>query len=176
MKKTAIICFFIIILMLSINAQDDYIKVRIKQKYKKTITGDLFLMDGNIGFYNINSEKYLISVGTTEIEGSDPSARLNARTVAEVIAHKQMVDLIYGVKINSKTIIEKRTLKNKTMKKNRGKASINTIKVIKKNINNIIIQESSGVLPGTEVVGYWRDKWNSTMYLAVVYRIKNIKK
>jgi len=169
MKKIAITCFFIILLF-SLNAQDEYSKIKIKQKYKKTITGDLFLMDGNIGFYKIDGEEYLISVGVTEINGSNPNAILNARTVAEVIAHKQMVDLIYGVKINSKTVIERRTKKTKTMQKIRGIASVDTIKEIKKNINNIIIQESSGTLQGTEVAGYWRNISNTTMFMAVVYK------
>jgi len=176
MKKIQINWLILIILSFTLFAQNEYSKIKIKPKYNKTITEDLFLMDGNIGFYIVDGDEYLISVGAAEIEGNNPNAKLNARTIAEVIAHKQMVDLVYGVKINSETIIEKRTSKIKTMIKDRGKASINTIKKIKKNINNIIIQESTGKLPGTERVGYWRDIDGKTMYLAVVYKIKKKEK
>lgn len=171
MKKSVLFLLMIVILFLSLHTQNDYINIRIKQKYINIIIKDPFLMDGNIGIYHFNKKKYLISVGKTEIKGNNPNAKLNARTIAEVIAHKQMVDLINGVRIDSKTFIEKRSIKSKSMKKTNGIATVKTIKEIKKNIESIIIQRSTGTLPGTEIAGYWTNKTNTMLYIAIVYEI-----
>jgi hypothetical protein len=59
------------------DADQEYVRIKIKPFYRDTILDDPFLMDGNLEIYKIKGHDYMISVGAAEIDGPVPAARLN---------------------------------------------------------------------------------------------------
>lgn len=163
----AILCFLTTFSLFS----QEYVNIRIKPLFKEAIESDSFLMDGNIGACSFKEEEYILSVGAAPLSGNSPNDLLNARTVAELLAHRQLAQFLYGVSIRSQSIIDEKVITEKTMKKVRGKATIDTLKKVEKVIQDIVIQDISQTLPGTETVGTWLSSDKNTSFVAIALKV-----
>lgn len=136
----------------------------------KVVKNDPFLSAGELGVLEIGGIRYLVSVGVSTIDGSSPTAKLNARKTAELKANARMVKFIHGSRINlDETLITKRVV---VVESSNGKITGRDERVSSELIESIA-EQSEGLLKKIVNLGRWKSL-NATLYhVALAVKMTN---
>jgi hypothetical protein len=115
---------------------------------KDEILNDDFSSNGFTGFIEYKNNKYLITVGISNIKDNSIQSKLNALKGSKILAQSKLTKFIHNIKITSMNELTTKTIVTINDK--------NITRVIKDEYIEIIKEQSNGLLKNVINIGKWK--------------------
>ena len=130
---------------------------------------DESLSSGNVGFINLDNNKYIVSVGVGDIKGKGKKEILKARKVARANAERGLNEFINGVESQVyEEFISKITTKTVT----KDGQVIEETEEETEEYFEYIREKGVGLISGAETAGKWKSEDKTEYYYALSIEMK----
>lgn len=125
------------------------------------IKGDTFLESGNVEFVTLNNNKrYCVSVGSSQIHGSSPEAKIKAIKEARMKAESQLMKFIYSTQNMSYDSMTTQTVIRQT---GNGVPTRDEREVM----YEFVRDRGKGLLKNLTTIGKWKSKDKTEYYVGI---------
>jgi hypothetical protein len=124
------------------------------------------LLQNSASVIEFEGHAYIVSVGSSHINGTDVQSRINTITIARTLAQKALSNFIHGTQLTVDKYLKKE--KTTTTLTIDGQTTTHEVKQ-KKQYEHIIREKGDGILVNVQELGKWRE--GNQYYFVLIVKI-----